>query len=241
MGMASNKLVEFRDMGLIPYKKAWDLQMELFEEIKDIKLKNRDLHTENQRPTPNYLLFCEHNPVYTLGKSGFIENLLLNNQQLIAEGIEFYHINRGGDITFHGPGQITGYPIFDLDNFKTDIIIYLRDLEEAIIEVIAEYGLKGGRMEGLTGVWLDSETPAKARKICALGVHTSRWVTMHGFGLNVSTNLSYFSHIIPCGIIDKSVTSLEHEVGTVNMADVKKLCLEKISKVFGIQTIMHGQ
>jgi lipoyl(octanoyl) transferase len=233
-----NKQVELKDMGQINYKTAWDYQLELFEQIKEIKLKNRDLDAPDQITTPNYLLFCEHNPVYTLGKSGFIENLLLNNEQLKNEGIEFYHINRGGDITYHGPGQLTGYPIFDLDNFKTDIILYLRDLEEAIIEVIDEYGLKGGRIEGLTGVWLDWNDPARARKICAMGVHTSRWVTMHGFGLNVSTDLTYFGHIIPCGIIDKSVTSIEKEVGKVNMEDVKKLCIEKISKIFGAKILI---
>jgi lipoyl(octanoyl) transferase len=238
MGEAKNKQVEFRDMGNIRYKTAWDLQLQLFDEIKEIKLKNRDLPLDQQTTTPNYLLFCEHNHVYTLGKSGLIENLLLNNQQLKDQDIEFFHINRGGDITYHGPGQLTGYPIFDLDNFKTDIIVYLRDLEEAIIEVIDEYGLKGGRIEGLTGVWLDWTDPSKARKICAMGVHTSRWVTMHGFGLNVSTDLSYFGHIIPCGIIDKSVTSIEKEVGKVNMEDVKKLCIEKISKVFGAKILV---
>lgn len=240
MGEAKNKQVEFRDMGNIRYKTAWDLQLQLFEEIKEIKLKNRDLPAEKQIITPNYLLFCEHNHVYTLGKSGLIENLLLNNQQLKDQDIEFFHINRGGDITYHGPGQLTGYPIFDLDNFKTDIIVYLRDLEEAMIEVIDEYGLKGGRIDGLTGVWLDWTDPSKARKICAMGVHTSRWVTMHGFGLNVSTDLSYFGHIIPCGIIDKSVTSIEKEVGIVKMEDVKKLCLEKISKIFGSKILVNA-
>jgi len=233
--MLINKQVEYRDMGRIQYKEAWDLQLKLFDEIREIKLKNRDLPVEAQHSTPNYLLFCEHNPVYTLGKSGLMENLLLNNQQLKEQGIEFFHINRGGDITFHGPGQLTGYPIFDLDNFKTDIIVYLRDLEEAIIEVLDEYGIKAGRIEGLTGVWLDWTDPSRARKICAMGVHTSRWVTMHGFGLNVSTDLSYFGHIIPCGIIDKSVTSIEKEVGSVKIEDVKKLCVEKISKIFGAE------
>jgi lipoyl(octanoyl) transferase len=240
MSIIQNKQVEFRDMGHIRYKQAWDLQLELFEEIKDIKLKNRDRGPLEQIKTPNYLLFCEHNHVYTLGKSGLEENLLLNNAQLKDQDIEFFHINRGGDITYHGPGQLTGYPIFDLDNFKTDIIVYLRDLEEAIIEVLQEYGIKGGRIDGLTGVWLDWTNPNKARKICAMGVHTSRWVTMHGFGLNVSTDLSYFGHIIPCGIIDKSVTSIAKEVGPVSMADVKKLCLEKISKVFGAKILVDS-
>jgi lipoyl(octanoyl) transferase len=232
MSAVQNKQVEYRNMGRILYKEAWDLQMALFEEIKEIKLKNRDLLPPNQLITPNYLLFCEHNHVYTLGKSGLEENLLLNNQQLKEQEIEFFHINRGGDITYHGPGQLTGYPIFDLDNFKTDIIVYLRNLEEAIIMVLEELGIQGGRIDGLTGVWLDWTNPARARKICAMGVHTSRWVTMHGFGLNVSTDLSYFGHIIPCGIVDKSVTSIEKEVGPVNMDDVKNLCLEKIARVF---------
>lgn len=240
MSIIQNKQVEFRDMGHIRYKKAWDLQLELFEEIKDIKLKNRDRGPEEQISTPNYLLFCEHNHVYTLGKSGLEENLLLNNAQLKDQDIEFFHINRGGDITYHGPGQLTGYPIFDLDNFKTDIIVYLRDLEEAIIEVLHEYGIQGGRIDGLTGVWLDWTNPQKARKICAMGVHTSRWVTMHGFGLNVSTDLTYFGHIIPCGIIDKSVTSIEKEVGKVDMKDVKKLCIEKISKIFGAKILVDS-
>lgn len=228
-----NKEVIFSDLGNVAYKQAWDLQQSLFDQIKEIKLKNRDLDPNQQQVTPNYLLFCEHHHVYTLGKSGFMENLLLNNKELNDRGIDFFHINRGGDITYHGPGQLTGYPIFDLDNFKTDIIVYLRDLEEAMIKVIAEYGLVGGRIEGLTGVWLDHQDPKKARKICALGVHTSRWVTMHGFGLNVSTDLSYFGHIVPCGIIDKSVTSIENEVGPVKMEEVKQLCLEKINEVFG--------
>lgn len=237
MSLIANKKVEYRDMGQIQYKKGWDLQKELFEEIKEIKLKNRELPIENQLTTSNYLLFCEHNPVYTLGKSGFLENLLLNNQQLKDLGIEFYHINRGGDITFHGPGQLTGYPIFDLANFKTDVIIYLRNLEEVIIMVLEEYGIKGGRIDNLTGVWVEGNNPVKARKICAFGIHMSRWATMHGFGLNVSTDLSYFGHIVPCGIANKSVTSIEKEVGVVKMEDVKKLCIEKISKVFGAEIL----
>lgn len=236
MSITANKKVEYRDLGLIKYKDAWDLQLALFEEIKEIKLKNRDSNTEE--PTPNYLLFCEHNPVYTLGKSGLLENLLLNNQQLKDENIEFYHINRGGDITFHGPGQLTGYPIFDLANFKTDIIVYLRNLEDVIISVLEEYGIKGGRIAGLTGVWVDFDKPEKARKICAMGIHMSRWATMHGFGLNVSTDLSCFGHIVPCGIADKSVTSIEKEAGLVRMEDVKKLCVEKMAKVFGAEIIL---
>lgn len=238
MPAIANKKVIYQDLGLIQYQRAWDIQKALFEKTKELKLINRDLDEELRVSTENYLLFCEHYPVYTLGKSGLIENLLLNNQQLKDEGIEFYHINRGGDITFHGPGQLTGYPIFDLANFKTDIIVYLRDLEEVIIEVLDEFGIKGGRVDGLTGVWVEGDNPAKARKICAMGIHTSRWATMHGFGLNVSTNLSYFGHIIPCGIADKSVTSIEKEIGTVSMEEVKKICVEKISKIFGAEIVL---
>ncbi len=233
-----NKKVEYRDLGQIQYQEAWDLQVSLFEEIKEIKLRNRETPENDQKITPNYLLLCEHNPVYTIGKSGFQENLLLNNDQLKKQGIEFYRINRGGDITFHGPGQITGYPIFDLANFKTDIIVYLRTLEEAIMMVLEEFGISGGRVEGLTGVWVDWDKPESARKICAMGIHMSRWATMHGFGLNVSTDLSYFGHIIPCGIADKTVTSIEKEVGPVKMEDVKKLCVEKISRAFGAEIII---
>lgn len=228
-----NRRVFFRDYGQIDYKQAWDTQMDLFQQIVQLKLQNRELPAEQQTPTPNYLLFCEHNHVYTLGKTGMLENLLLNNQALKEKGIEFFHINRGGDITYHGPGQLTGYPIFDLDNFESDIIKFMRNMEEAIIRMLAEFGLKGGRIEGLTGVWLDADNPQKARKICAMGVHTSRWVTMHGFGLNISTNLDYFGYIIPCGIQDKSVTSMEKELGPVDVNTVKQLVREKFAEVFG--------
>lgn len=228
-----NRRVFFRDYSQIAYKQAWDTQMELFQQIVQQKLQNRELPPEQQTPTPNYLLFCEHNHVYTLGKTGMLENLLLNNQSLKEKGIEFFHINRGGDITYHGPGQLTGYPIFDLDNFESDIIKFMRNMEEAIIRMLAEFGLQGGRIEGLTGVWLDADNPQKARKICAMGVHTSRWVTMHGFGLNISTNLDYFRYIIPCGIQDKSVTSMEKELGPVDVNSVKQLVREKFAEVFG--------
>jgi lipoyl(octanoyl) transferase len=228
-----NRRVYFRDYGQIAYKQAWDTQMELFQQIVQQKLQNRELPPEQQTPTPNYLLFCEHNHVYTLGKTGMLENLLLNNQALKEKGIEFFHINRGGDITYHGPGQLTGYPIFDLDNFESAIIKFMRNMEEAIIRMLAEFGLQGGRIEGLTGVWLDADNPKKARKICAMGVHTSRWVTMHGFGLNISTNLDYFGYIIPCGIQDKSVTSMEKELGPVDVNTVKQLVREKFAEVFG--------
>jgi lipoyl(octanoyl) transferase len=208
--------VSFRDMGRIAYSEAWDLQEKLLKENVDLKLetyrdRGRDI-TPESIATQHHLLFCEHNPVYTIGKSGKKDHLLLNETGLAAKGIEFFTINRGGDITFHGPGQITGYPIFDLERFKPDIHWYLRTLEEAVIQLLTGYGLKGERSEGETGVWLDVGTP-QARKICAIGVRCSRWITMHGFALNVSTDLDYFRHIIPCGIHDKAVTSLEQEIG----------------------------
>lgn len=212
--------VELQDLGLKNYQEAWDYQNKLFQEIIDIKLDNRNNNLNNQ--TPNYFLFTEHPHVYTLGKSGDLNNLLLSESQLKEKGITFFKSNRGGDITYHGPGQIVGYPILDLDNFFTDIHKFMRNLEEVIIKTIAAYGLKGERSEGETGVWLDVGTPF-ARKICALGVRTSRWVTMHGFALNVSTNLGYFDHIIPCGIRGKAVTSLEAELNKkIDIDEVKE-------------------
>jgi len=213
-----NKKVNFQDLGLIDYKKCWDYQEKLFAEILAIKSSNRKEERTNK--TNNYLLFCEHPHVYTLGKSGDKKNLLVNEEYLKSKGAAFYKINRGGDITYHGPGQIVGYPILDLDNFFTDIHKYLRFLEEAIILTLKEYGLNGERSEGETGVWFDVGTE-KARKICALGVKNSRWVTMHGFAFNVNTDLSYYGNIIPCGIVDKKVTSLEKELG-------KKLEIERV-------------
>ena len=213
-----NKQVDFQDLGLIDYKKCWDYQEELFSEILAIKSLNRKEEKTNK--TNNYLLFCEHPHVYTLGKSGDEKNLLVNEEYLKSRGATFYKINRGGDITYHGPGQIVGYPILDLDNFFTDIHKYLRFLEEAIILTLKEYGLNGERSEGETGVWFDVGTE-KARKICALGVKSSRWVTMHGFAFNVNADLSYYGNIIPCGIVDKQVTSLEKELG-------KKLDVEEV-------------
>ena len=222
--------VQFRELGLKPYKEAWDYQNELFQHIIDIKLDNRKNDFDNH--TPNYFLFTEHPHVYTLGKSGDLNNLLLSKKQLEDKGITFFKSNRGGDITYHGPGQIVGYPILDLDNFITDIHKFMRNLEEVIILTIAEYGLKGERSEGETGVWLDVGTPF-ARKICALGVRTSRWVTMHGFALNVSTNLGYFDHIIPCGIRGKAVTSLEVELNKkVEINEVKSKIKKHFSSVF---------
>lgn len=214
MSIGQNKNVTFKHLGLIDYQEAWDLQEKLLQEVVALKISNRS--SDRPLPTPNYLLFCEHPHVYTLGKSGDAGNLLLNEGQLAAFGARFFKTNRGGDITYHGPGQIVGYPILDLENFFTDIHRYLRAIEEAVINTLADYGLKSGRIEGLTGVWLDyhQDPRAKPRKICALGVKTSRWVTMHGFAFNVNTDLSYFEHIIPCGIEDKAVTSLAKELGS---------------------------
>lgn len=205
-----NKIVKIKELGLLDYAQAFEIQTVLFDEILRIKSDNINHNTTN--PTPNYFLLVEHPPVYTLGKNGDINNLLLTKTELEKRAISFHQSNRGGDITFHGPGQIVGYPILDLHNFFSDIHEYMRMLEEVMIVTIAEYNLKGERSEGETGVWLDVGTPF-ARKICALGVKTSRWVTMHGFALNVNTNLGYFDHIIPCGIRGKAVTSLEAELG----------------------------
>ncbi|MDX5326094.1 MAG: lipoyl(octanoyl) transferase LipB, partial [Bacteroidota bacterium] len=197
--------VEFRDLGVRDYKETWDLQESLFDQTVQAKFANRKLPEDQQMTTKNYLLFVEHPHVFTLGKSGDPANLLVTQEQLQDRGVGYYKINRGGDITYHGPGQIVGYPIFDLDHFFPDIHKYLRFLEEAIIQTIGEYGLKGERSPGETGVWLDVGTPS-ARKICALGVRASRWVTMHGFAFNVNADLKYFDMIVPCGISDKAVT-----------------------------------
>lgn len=224
------KNVELLDLGSKDYKETWEVQEKLFQGIVDIKIENRKNNTELN--TPNYFIFVEHPHVYTLGKSGDISNLLLNEEQLTQKGATFYKINRGGDITYHGPGQIVGYPILDLDNFFTDIHKYLRFLEEVIIKTLEEYGIKSERSEGETGVWLDVGTPF-ARKICALGVRTSRWVTMHGFALNVTTNLGYFDNIIPCGIKGKAVTSLEAELNKkINLEEVKEKILKHFKTLF---------
>jgi lipoyl(octanoyl) transferase len=228
-----NKKVEFRNLGLIDYKEAWDYQENLLQEIIALKSENRILTENEKKATPNYLLFCEHPHVYTLGKSGSEDNLLVDQSQLNKAEATFYKINRGGDITYHGPGQLVAYPIFDLDNFFTDIHKYLRFLEEAVIQTIAEYGLKGERYSGFTGVWLDADNPAKARKICAMGVRCSRWVTMHGLALNVNTDLSYFKNIVPCGIDDKAVTSLEKEIGKkIDFKEVENILKEKLKLIF---------
>lgn len=222
------KNVQLIELGSKDYKDTWDYQEELFKGIVDIKTANRKRPEGEQEATPNYFLFVEHPHVYTLGKSGKEEHLLIDEEQLRAKGATFYKINRGGDITYHGPGQIVGYPILDLDNFFTDIHKYLRLLEETIILTLAEYGIKGVRSEGETGVWIDVGTPF-ARKICAMGVRASRWVTMHGFALNVNTDLGYFDNIVPCGIRGKAVASMEQELGRkVDQEEVK----EKIKKHF---------
>jgi lipoyl(octanoyl) transferase len=229
-----NKCVELQDLGLKDYKETWDYQEQLFKGIVDTKIKNR--REDSQLVTNNYFLFVEHPHVYTLGKSGDLSNLLLNESQLEEKGATFYKINRGGDITYHGPGQIVGYPILDLENFFTDIHKYLRLLEEMIILTLAEYDLKAERSPGETGVWLDVGTPF-ARKICAMGVRASRWVTMHGFALNVNANLGYFDNIIPCGIRGKAVTSLNVELGVkdVTVSEVKEKLLKHFAALFDIQ------
>ena len=233
MNAILNKNTTFIDLGLIDFKEGWDYQTALFEQTLNIKSENRKV-PERPRLTENFLLFCEHPNVYTLGKSGKDANLLLNQQDLASIEATFYRINRGGDITYHGPGQLVGYPVLDLENFFTDIHKYMRNLEEAVIQTLGEFGVKAGRIAGLTGVWIDAENET-ARKICALGVKTSRWVTMHGFALNVNPDLKYFGNIVPCGIQDKAVTSLEKEIGaSVDMVLVKEIMRTKIADVFGM-------
>ncbi len=225
--------VEFRDLGVKDYKDTWDLQEYLFKSVIDQKIRIRN--GESDESTRNYLLFVEHPHVYTLGKSGDRNHLLLDEHSLEEKNATYYEINRGGDITYHGPGQLVAYPIFDLDHFFSDIHKYLRYLEEAVISTLSEYGIHGERFEGLTGVWIDSDKPT-ARKICAMGVKSSRWVTMHGIGFNINSDLSYFSNIIPCGIQDKAVTSVEHELGRkVDMEEVKEILKEKLAAQFGYE------
>lgn len=226
-----NKQVLFKDLGLMDYKACWDFQENLFNETIAQKIANRNLEPEQQIETKNHLLFVEHPHVYTLGKSGDASHLLINDSQLEEKKATYYKINRGGDITYHGPGQLVAYPILDLDHFFTDIHKYLRLLEETIILTLDEYGIKAGRSKGETGVWLDEDNIFKARKICAMGVRCSRWVTMHGWGFNVNSDLNYFSNIVPCGIQDKAVTSLNKELGQdVDMNDIK----EKLKKHFSV-------
>ncbi len=231
-----NKIVQLQDLGYKDYKETWEYQEALFKEVLDTKIKNR--REDAGLETENHFLFVEHPHVYTLGKSGDISNLLISEEKLAAINATYYKINRGGDITYHGPGQIVGYPILDLENFFTDIHKYLRFLEEMVILTLAEYGLKAVRSEGETGVWLDVGTPF-ARKICALGVRASRWVTMHGFALNVNANLGYFDHMIPCGIKGKAVTSLHVELGKteVDMDEVKEKLLKHFTVLFSAEMV----
>ena len=240
MTMTQNRKIQLTDIGTVEYLEAFDQQERLMKEIIDLKIKNRDRKDGIYEETPNYMLFVEHPHVYTLGKSGDEQNMLANEGKLKEINATFIMTNRGGDITYHGFGQLIGYPILDLDNFKTDIHLYMRNLEEVIIRVIAEYGLKGERSEGETGVWLDVGKPY-ARKICAMGVKTSKWVTMHGFGLNVNTDLRYFEYIIPCGIKDKSVTSLkrelERELTSAEIEDLKSKIKKHFIDVFQAEFI----
>lgn len=232
--MIKNKKVAFEDWGLMDYQAAWDKQEQVFADTIAIKTNNRN-HPEEEEMTPNLLAFVEHPHVYTLGKSGKPENLLLDEEGLREKNASYYKINRGGDITYHGPGQIVGYPILDLDNFFTDIHLYLRTLEEAIILTLKDYGIEAGRYSGYTGVWLDADNQ-KARKICAMGVRCSRWVTMHGFAFNVNADLDYFKNIVPCGIDDKDVTSMHRELGEkVDIQKVKEILKGHIYVLFGME------
>ena len=235
--------VIFKDLGIIDYKTAWDYQESLLQDNVNIKsaIRNLQITESGEIPvsdlaTQNYFLFCEHPPVYTLGKSGKKEHVLMSDDQLAANDISYFNTNRGGDITFHGLQQIVGYPILDLEKFGTDIGKYLRNLEEVIILTIAEYGIKGGRSKGETGVWIDEDIPGKERKICAIGVRCSRWITMHGFAVNINTDLSYFDNIIPCGIKGKQVTSLKRELGyELDYAEVKEKIKRNFEQVFDVE------
>ena len=228
--------VFFNDLGLVDYKDCWDYQTELFDTTVQQKIKNRKT-PEHKEITKNHLIFCEHPHVYTLGKSGSEDNLLIKDKELKRNGASYYKINRGGDITYHGPGQLVVYPIFDLDHFFTDIHKYLRFLEEAVILTLQEYGIIGQRVDGLTGVWIDGQT-SSARKICAIGVKSSRWVTMHGIGFNVNTQLDYFNHIVPCGIDDKAVTSIQNEIGkVVDMNDLKGRLKINLANIFNFDFV----
>lgn len=234
MNARPNRFVTCIDLGRIDYQQAWDYQTELFNSILKIKTENRSRPDSEQQATPNYVLFCQHPHVFTLGKSGDPKNLLMAPDQLASIGATFYAINRGGDITYHGPGQLVVYPVLDLENFFTDIHRYMRALEEAVIATLHEFGVAAGRISGLTGVWLG--TDHETRKICALGVKTSRWVTMHGMAFNVNTDLSYFNHIVPCGIADKAVTSLARELGTAaDFTQVQQRVQHHLLAQFGME------
>ena len=243
----TKQIVEFEDLGQMDYRSAWDYQEQLLQANLQVKtaLRERETVTDTGDPgsapepipeTRHSFLLVEHPPVYTLGKSGNIDNVLISEERMSAKGIEFFRTNRGGDITFHGPGQIVGYPILDLEKFYTDIGKYLRNLEEVIILTLNDYGIKGDRSPGETGVWIDPDTKGKERKICAIGVRSSRWITMHGFALNVNTNLDYFNFIVPCGISNKQVTSMEKELGgVVNLDEVKERVRKNFETVFGVE------
>lgn len=229
-----NRRVEFHDLGLIPYQEAWDFQTNLFQQTINIKIENRNRTEPDQEKTSNHLLFCEHPHVFTLGKSGDESNLLVAKENLESINATYVPINRGGDITYHGPGQLVVYPIFDLDNFFTDIHKFMRAMEEAVILTLHEFGIEASRFEKLTGVWIQDSNPATARKICAMGVKMSRWVTMHGLALNVNPDLNYFNYIVPCGIPDKAVTSMEKELNSkIDMDRVKVVLREKLAQSFG--------
>ena len=236
MNHIQNKEVNFQQLGLVDYQQTWDYQEKLFAHTVQMKIDNRKRLDKEQQETPNYLLFCQHPHVYTLGKSGHLDNLLLSEDQLREKEATFYKINRGGDITYHGPGQLVAYPILDLDNFFTDIHRYLRYLEEAIILTLADFGLEAGRIDGLTGVWLDHIRQERPRKICAMGVKSSRWVTMHGLALNVNADLQYFDYIVPCGIRDKAVTSMQQELGkALDMQTVEASLRKHLSVLFEME------
>ena len=230
--------VHFQDLGLIDYATAWDYQTKLFQATIDRKIANRNAPEDQQVLTEDHLLFCEHPHVYTLGKSGKQSHLLLNEVEMREKGVQFFPIDRGGDITYHGPGQIVGYPIFDMDHHFTDIHRFLRTLEEAVIGTLEAYNIKAGRIEGLTGVWLDWTDPFKARKICAFGIRASRWVTMHGFAFNVNTDLSYFENIVPCGIADKGVTCMAKELGgLLDIEAVKNRLKLELADLFDVELV----
>jgi len=233
-----NKKTQFIHLGVVDYKIAWDYQVDIFNRILAVKSENRTLPADTQKETDNFVIFCEHPPVFTLGKSGNEKNLLIPKEGLGSIHASYYHINRGGDITYHGPGQIVGYPVIDMENFFTDIHRYMRTLEEAVIQTLSVFRIPAGRIPGLTGVWIDPDDPKIARKICALGVKTSRWVTMHGFAFNVNTDLQYFDYIVPCGITDKAVTSMERELGTKqDMLAVEEILKEKLREQFGMEWV----
>lgn len=238
MNAIINRKTQFIQLGLIDYQQAWDYQASLFAKILEVKKANRDLPIDQQQATENFLIFCEHPHVFTLGKSGDDANLKIKKDDLHTIQASYVHTNRGGDITYHGPGQIVGYPVIDLENFFTDIHQYMRLLEEAVIQTLTEFRISSGRIPGLTGVWLDPDNENRARKICALGVKTSRWVAMHGFAFNVNADLNYFDYIVPCGIDDKAVTSMEFELGKKqDMKAVEEILKTKLAHLFEMELV----